>query len=946
MLAALSSRKIAVSVCLYLVTLLLGGCSSRNDVTNREALASAQQAVTGGGLSNASLQLQVLTNSCGANQAQQFFRVVNTGATSVKLSDIKVKFWVDDTSGQSVVPHVWTGGCVTGVAGNPSCVHQVTGVAPAATTFASCGPDATHQANWEFTVSTTDSTLLPPGAYWNNLQVALNLANYANFNPGSSMWFSPCLTGSNYAPDSHFAVYYQNQLVFSSGINAPDCRAPHGTQPLSGYVTPPSLAPTLVGPVPATTIVRLAIGLPIRDPAGLQNFIHQVSNPSSPTYRQYKSLTQVTADYGPLQASYTTLTTWAQTNGLTVVTSYPNRILLDVSGPASAIEKALYVNLNYYLRPDGSQYYGPDRNPSPDLSTTISGITRLNDIASPKPAFSAGTNGLKGNEIRNAYIPCASALGLDGNGQCVGIVDWNRTFADGDIAQYMAQFSGLPQNYVTNYNVQRVALPDYSPPDASTGVPFPKSSADLETPSDIELALTVAPAATIVVYEGANISSIFNAMLTDQTRACNQLSSSWTASWLFWTTYPQATIQNTIDQMAATGKSIFQASGDQGAYTDAAGNAYGTYDNRELLNTTVVGGTQLTVNSDGTYQSEIPWALGGGGYLPDVPIPDYQQGIGTQASSTYRNLPDVAMVAQGVQLVATYTGKVSADCSDGTGAGQPLVIGGTSLGAPLWAGVTALINQRAANAGLNPVGFLNANLYSIGKTPQMYSLTFNDVVGSAGAEGIHWYWPDGTTTCTFDNFTDHGLKYSAVAGYDLATGLGSPKCGLIELLATGHISRRLAITGSVRLDDCFCHALDCTTNVYSGFPPVNVNCDVSATNPTASFSVGPNQLCYNELGVQLSGTCTLLGDMSIDLQLAGSFYHGDSNSCGGGNLKDSQQYEFIIPAGASQPVGFAGLEDSGNCYCYGLPYPCDNWALTYDYVSGTNYLHASNQVGP
>jgi hypothetical protein len=94
-------------------------------VITRPASASVDGGADGsadGGVSPG-LQLEVLTNSCGDNQMQDFFEVINTGTTAVPLSQITVKFWLDDTSGQTIDPHVWTGGCVTYVNGNPSCVH-------------------------------------------------------------------------------------------------------------------------------------------------------------------------------------------------------------------------------------------------------------------------------------------------------------------------------------------------------------------------------------------------------------------------------------------------------------------------------------------------------------------------------------------------------------------------------------------------------------------------------------------------------------------------------------------------------------------------------------------------------------------------------------------------------------------------------------------------------
>src|ERR1019366_6855539 len=249
---------------LFIIFIAATGCGT----TTPEATGTAVQASTS--TTSAPLQLQVLTNSCGANQTQDFFQVVNSGKTAVNLSDIVIKFWADDTTGQSLVPHVWNGGGVTNGGGNQSCVHQVAGVSPVATSFSpGCGPDATHQANWEITITNTDGTTLPAGAVWSNIQSAVNLANYGNFSPGTGDWYSPCLAGSKYASDSHFAVYYQDNLVFSNGITAPDCRAPHGSQQLHGYtsILPASKAPIL-RPVDPSTNLALDVGLPAQP--GLQ----------------------------------------------------------------------------------------------------------------------------------------------------------------------------------------------------------------------------------------------------------------------------------------------------------------------------------------------------------------------------------------------------------------------------------------------------------------------------------------------------------------------------------------------------------------------------------------------------------------------------------------------------------------------------------------------------
>ena len=91
---------------------------------------------------------------------------------------------------------------------------------------------------------------------------------------------------------------------------------------------------------------------------------------------------------------------------------------------------------------------------------------------------------------------------------------------------------------------------------------------------------------------------------------------------------------------------------------------------------------------------------------------------------------------------------------------------GTSIATPLWAGFMALANQQATLNGVGNVGFANPAIYAIGLTgtqprPNPYSLSFIDVA-------------DGVSTGTF----------SSVAGYDLATGWGTPTCGLINQLAS------------------------------------------------------------------------------------------------------------------------------------------------------------------
>jgi len=158
-----------------------------------------------------------------------------------------------------------------------------------------------------------------------------------------------------------------------------------------------------------------------------------------------------------------------------------------------------------------------------------------------------------------------------------------------------------------------------------------------------------------------------------------------------------------------------------------------------------------------TTQTPAPNAVSGGGICSGpVPlaIPTYQVPFvnGTNgASATWRNLPDVSMV--GADLTLVYNNGTIHYCA-----------GGTSAAAPLWAAFTALVNQGCAAGGRSPVGYLNPYLYDLASNTASYASDFNDV--RDGSNNNYWGM--------------NPNEYRAVAGYDLATGLGSPQCNLIS----------------------------------------------------------------------------------------------------------------------------------------------------------------------
>jgi xanthomonalisin len=768
-------------------------------------------------LSAAPLDLQVLSNSCGANQAQDFFKIVNNGTTSVKASDLTIKLWVNDTSGSAVVPHVSTGGCLTNAGG---CFHPLTGVTVSPAQLpAACGPDPAHQANWEITISTTDTTALAPGVTWNNLQSALNLANFTNFTPGSSSWYSPCVPGTSYTSDPHFALYLKGVLVASSGVNAPACRAPHGAQQLSGFATPPKSTAPFVGPVPATTVLELAVALPLRDAPGLHAFAQQASDPHSPSYGQSLTNAQFMTTYAPSSANYQAAVAWAQTNGLTIVRQYPSQTLLDVRGNAATINKALFANLIFRHRPDGTTFFMLDREPSISLPVTVKvgWIDGLNNYILPARSAGSGVGAaFLGDDFRNAYASCAPTI--TGTGQCVGIFALGGGFNPADIASYQ---SAAKRTTPVPVNVSGTTQ------DATNDTAF-------EVSMDIEMALSMAPGLSeVVVFEGGNPLSILTDMGSRQP-TCLQLSDSIEFD------FPSSMYQEAVDVLVSKNRqTLFQSSGDDGSYSNSPTNSV-AFDN-----TTLVGGTTLAMNGAGaSWASEIVWDVGvgsisGGGVVDFLPLPSYQMAILDLAalggSTTNRNAPDVAAVANNVEVFGPFGTPPSSG---------PWISGGTSASSPLWAGFMALVNQQRLAGGNNAIGFANPALYGVAANPALYPLTFNDV--TSGTNG----------------------QFDAASGYDLTTGLGSPQCNLIYQLSstsptTPVPNTTLHVTGSatVTVTDLSGHTASLTQTLDQSIP-------FNMTTRDGGFDLFVRGTGVNAAGAD-AGAAYVLAPNNVDLITVG-----------------------------------------------------------------------------
>ncbi|HEY3863804.1 MAG TPA: choice-of-anchor tandem repeat GloVer-containing protein [Verrucomicrobiae bacterium] len=479
--------------------------------------------------------------------------------------------------------------------------------------------------------------------------------------------------------------------------------------------------------------LSLALGLPLRNQGALAGLLRDLYDPASLSYHKYLTPAQFAERFAPSEQDYLDTIRFAVSHGLSVTGAHASRALLDVSGTIPDIEKAFHVRMGVYQHPTEKRtFYAPDTDPSLDLSVPLAAVVGLDNFILPRPmdlkaAFDA-TNATAyvsgsgpealflGRDFRNAY---ALGVTLTGTGQSVGLFELDGYYSS-DIAEY-ENLAKLSPVALTN-----VLLDGFS------GAP---GQNQVEVTLDIDMAICMAPGLSqVIVYEGSTPDGVLDRMATDNLAA--QLS----CSWGFGPAVDPAREQ-IYEQFAAQGQTMFQASGDGGAYL---GSIISPSDDP---NVTVVGGTALTTaGAGGPWSAETTWPGSGGGVSTLFPLPYWQDGLSTpanQASTKFRNIPDVAIQGQG--------GSVWLFALDGQGG----VGGGTSAAAPLWAGFAALANQQAAARSLPRIGFINPALYAIGRSAS-YGGAFHDI----------------TTGNNTNNAQANG--FFAAPGYDLCTGWGSP----------------------------------------------------------------------------------------------------------------------------------------------------------------------------
>jgi subtilase family serine protease len=260
----------------------------------------------------------------------------------------------------------------------------------------------------------------------------------------------------------------------------------------------------------------------------------------------------------------------------------------------------------------------------------------------------------------------------------------------------------------------------------------------LESALDTQWAHAIAPGADIILVEAAS-NSLANLFLAVVVAANLPRVSAVSMSW----GTPEFPGQDIFDAFFVPGMTYLVAAGDIGGI--AAYPATSPF-------VIAVGGTTLQLDRRGNRISETAWINGGGGPSTFSVEPAYQMDYPIPFTNNKKGTPDVAMLGDPFTGVSVYFSQVFADQTGW------FELAGTSLSAPMWAGLISLANELRRGQNLNSTDLFNSPIYNAARRD--YKDNFFDIrSGSAGA-------------------------FTATRGYDFATGLGSPRADeLVKALA-------------------------------------------------------------------------------------------------------------------------------------------------------------------
>lgn len=523
---------------------------------------------------------------------------------------------------------------------------------------------------------------------------------------------------------------------------------------------------------PPSAPLEMHLTMALRNRAELTRLLADQQDPASPDYHRWLTPDEFTARFGPTDADLARVARWLKKKGFTVTSADASTREITFTGSVAQAQTGFAVKIA--ATRDGRNYANTTDPAVPaDLVPLIESIAGLDnmlhskavvskrDSSASSPNFDNGQGEAFGPQDLYTFYDETPLLNDDidgGGGGCIAVVE-DSNLDDAAAAAFNSQFD-LPALTSSNFNVVLV-----------DGVDPGLNQDQTETMVDVNYSHSIAPGSNIRIYLGneqhtksSAILDAIQAAVKEKNGPCSAISISFSfcgGSKGFYKTQ-----SNLFAQAAAQGRSVFVATGDLGAAgvkfnpqrgTCSPATTKGISELAGSPNVTAIGGTEFTPEFNGGgndvgFVAESVWDDGsgaaGGGESKVFKKPAFQKGLFKQDKE--RDVPDISFAASPDSPGFFLGGR--------NGNGNPTVVccvGGTSIGAPSWAGISQLISQQ----GGNRVGNLNPRIYQLGAEANGAATGIRDVISG-------------------NNSFDGVAGFSAGPGFDKASGWGTVDLGL------------------------------------------------------------------------------------------------------------------------------------------------------------------------
>jgi kumamolisin len=470
--------------------------------------------------------------------------------------------------------------------------------------------------------------------------------------------------------------------------------------------------------------VDVLVTLRFNNAAELHRLVREQSDRTSSNYHRYLTPAQFAEQFGPTAEQLNQVVAELTRAGFQVSEASSNRLLVYATAPSSTVENYFKTEIHTVNQPDrGEAYMNVKPILLPDVLIPLVKAVHANDLVMFKPGvrLDSISGPIQGPD--SGYTPVAVANsfhypvqhGTDGSGHTAAVIVDSDIKAT-DLSSFFSYFPITRTGTITRESVDGAVIGKVI-----------NGPSGYECALDVETIAGLAPGANVIIYlipklSNTAIDAAAHKIVSENKAEAVNMSFGGNE-------FKDKSFESALTQGNAEGITFVASTGDSGS-------------NGGIVSTPAaephvlaLGGTDIQYNS-GTYLHTKAWNSSGGGVSSIFAIPSYQKGVLGLASTTHRNVPDVA-------LPASFT--------DTFFLGKWVALQGTSWSSPAYVALQVEINEAKGSR----FGWVNNNIYSV-----FASSAYTDF---------------------YDVTSGNNGQYKAKTGYDNVTGIGSPKG---ETLAT------------------------------------------------------------------------------------------------------------------------------------------------------------------